>query len=126
MADATASYLAIREHYLANAQDTIQKNELRKASELLWGAITQTIKAIASTRNIYLSTHAEIGNFIRSMGKELQSPNINHEFSELNALHRNFYDEVIPEADFPFFYDKSISFLRKLDGIMQLSLAKTR
>lgn len=115
----TAEYLRTSEHYLSNAEETIQKKELRKASELLWGAITQKIKAIASICNFKIDRHKDFENFIISISKQLRDKNLFELYSELNILHRNFYDEYISEEIFPFYHAKSYRLLEKLDRIQK-------
>ncbi|MBU4190220.1 MAG: PaREP1 family protein [Candidatus Thermoplasmatota archaeon] len=119
MNDITSGFLKMRDHYLCNAEETIKKEELRKASELLWGAITQAIKALGSASNIYIGKHGEFFDFVRDVGKETKDKELYLLFLDLNALHKNFYDETIPSRDFPIYYEKAYLFLRKIDGIMK-------
>jgi len=119
MNDVTSRFLRMRDHYLCNVEETIKKGEWRKASELLWGAITQEIKALGSASNIYIGKHGEFFDFVREVGKETKDKELYPLFLELNALHKNFYDEIIPSQDFPIYYEKAYSFLRKIDGIMK-------
>jgi len=112
-----AKYLVMRDHYLSNAEDMIKKNNLRKASELLWGAITQTIKSLASLSNIYIYSHDKFRSYIEEVSKQIQDKNFFLVFLRLENLHKNFYDERISEEDFPIYYKETISFIKKLDSI---------
>src|SRR5713101_7156423 len=85
-----------RDQYRANADHAILLGEYRKASELLWGAVTQQLKAFAATRNIVISSHRQFFDLLRQLAVELKDKAIYADFVELNALHKNFYDEVIP------------------------------
>ncbi|MGB9920830.1 MAG: hypothetical protein ACPLPT_08925 [Moorellales bacterium] len=44
-----ARFCAQRDHYWANALDCAARKELRKASELAWGAAAQALKALAAS-----------------------------------------------------------------------------
>ena len=100
-----------RDQYRANADHAILLGEYRKASELLWGAVTQQLKAFAATRNIVISSHRQFFDLLRQLAIELKDKAIYADFVELNALHKNFYDEVIPSDLFPDFYQKAIEYI---------------
>ena len=110
-------YLGMRDHYLSNAGDMIKKNNLRKASELLWGAITQTIKSLASLSNIYIYSHNKFRSYTEEVSKQIQDRNLFLVFLRLENLHKNFYDERISEEDFPSYYKETLLFIKKLDTI---------
>lgn len=112
-----SEYLVMRDHYLSNAEDMIKKNNLRKASELLWGAVTQTIKSLASLSNIKIVAHKQFRVYIKELNKEIKDESILDLFSNLERLHENFYDEIILEEDFPRYYKKTVLFIKKLDII---------
>ena len=112
-----SKYLIMRDHYLSNAEDMIKKNNLRKASELLWGAIAQTIKSLASLSNIGIYSHNQFKLYIKDLSRQLKDKYLSLTFSYLENLHRNFYDEKIPEEEFPEYYKETILFIKKLDKI---------
>lgn len=112
-------YLEVRDHYYTNAEELISKGELRKASEMLWGAVTQTIKAVAALGNREIKTHADFFAAMDRLSRELGDPSLYSIFVELNTLHRNFYDEFIPAEAFPVFYAKAKEFIEKLQTIIQ-------
>jgi Archaeal PaREP1/PaREP8 family len=115
------SYLAtlfqMRDQYRANAEHAIEAGELRKASELLWGAVTQQLKALAATRDVVISSHRDFFDFLRQLAKDVQDDSLFKDFVSLNALHRNFYDETIPPDVFPDYYEKSIQYIARLDKL---------
>jgi len=121
-----SDYIKTRNHYYRNAEELIGKKEFRKASEMLWGAVTQTLKALAALRDVEIRNHAEFFTITQMLSKELKDPLIYNTFVELNALHTNFYDEVIPEQGFPLFYAKSKGFIEKLQKIIHDVLEKEK
>ena len=106
-----------RDEYRNNANKAIAALEYRKASELLWGAISQQIKALAATRNVLIETHRQFFDFMRQFAKESEDPGLYEEFVALNALHRNFYDEIIPTDLFPKYCERALNLVQKLDEI---------
>lgn len=106
-----------RDEYRSNAQKAIASQEYRKASELQWGAVTQQLKAFAATCNVLIQSHREFFEFLRRLAKELEDPTLHQEFIHLNALHRNFYDEVIPPDAFPDYYERSERFIARIQDL---------
>ena len=113
----------MRDQYRANAEHAIVAGEYRKASELLWGAVTQQLKLLAATQNIIISSHRQFFEFLRQLAFELKDESLYKEFIALNALHQNFYDEAIPEDAFPDYYERSIQFIRRLDELARRAAA---
>ena len=106
-----------RDQYQSNAEHAIVAGEYRKASELLWGAVTQQLKALAATHNIGITSHRQFFDFIRQLAAELKDKPLYADFVDLNALHKNFYDETIPSDVFPDFYNKAIQYIKRLDAL---------
>ena len=119
MSEVTSRYLEMRDQYLSNAQECIGKKELRKASELLWGAVTQAIKALASTFAISITTHNQFFEYTKGISRKTGDKEYSTLFVELNALHKNFYDELIPPESFPIFYEKALLFLKKINDLQR-------
>jgi Archaeal PaREP1/PaREP8 family len=108
-----------RDQYRANADKAVAAGEFRKASELLWGAITQELKALAATYGIVISSHRQFFDFLKQLASESKDMQMYLEFVELNALHKNFYDEMIPSDVFPEYYRRSIEYLERLDTLVR-------
>jgi hypothetical protein len=66
-------FMETRDQYLSNAEHVIAAGEYRKASELLWGAVTQQLKALAASHNILTLA---IASSLISFANILQSPQI--------------------------------------------------
>lgn len=107
----------MRDQYRANADHAIEAGELRKASELLWGAVTQQLKALAATRQVVITSHRDFFDFLRQLASELKDESLYKDFVALNALHKNFYDETIPADVFPDYYEKSNQYIGRLDAL---------
>jgi hypothetical protein len=64
-----ARFCAQRDHYWANALDCAARKELRKASELAWGAVAQALKALAASAALHLGTHRQLADFARDLNQ---------------------------------------------------------
>ncbi len=106
-----------RDQYRTNAEHAIAMGEYRKASELLWGAVTQQLKALAATYNFVITSHRQFFDFLRQLAAELKDKPLYEDFVALNALHKNFYDEIIPSDVFPDFYQKAIQYMVHLEAL---------
>ncbi len=91
-------------HYLENAFHFIKQEDAEKASEFLWGAMAQALKAAAMSKDKLLRKHNDIKKYaleFRKTGDE----DIYHAFNMAQSLHSNFYetglslDDVIIGAD---------------------------
>ena len=117
-------YIQTRDHYYHNMEITLGKGEYRKSSKLLWGAITQSIKALASLppspREI--TRHNDFFDFTGDTAKETRDAGYYELFVGLNALHKNFYDEIIPENSFLFYLKNAKKFLQKTQDLIDKKL----
>ncbi len=116
---AAIGFKQMKEHYLSNAEETIMKKEFRKASELLWGSVTQTVKLLALLYGIKITQHSEFRRFVMEISKESGNENLFQEFAYIETLHKNFYDEVIPEEFFKTYEEKARKFLEKMDKLIE-------
>ncbi|ODS34428.1 MAG: Archaeal PaREP1/PaREP8 family protein [Candidatus Scalindua rubra] len=74
------------ERLLLDKQDYVQ------ASEKLWGATAQIIKAVALKRGKKLRSHEAIIKYADKLSEELNDKSILVHFSVANSLHQNFYE----------------------------------
>lgn len=114
-------FVKMRDEYFANAELFAGKKEYRKASELLWGAVTQAIKALAAKHGLEIEKHGQLFDFMQTLSKELGSESLYKSFLFLNDLHKNFYDEKIRPVDFDIYFKEAHQFLLEIDEIMKKS-----
>jgi hypothetical protein len=114
-----ANLYRMRDQYRSNADKAVIAGEFRKASELLWGSITQELKALAASYGIQISSHRRFFEFLKQLENELSDRYLYIEFVELNALHKNFYDETIPDDIFPDYYGRSTKYIAHLDSLIR-------
>jgi hypothetical protein len=102
---------SIRKHvqasleYMENGQLMLRKQEAGKASELLWGGVSQALEALAESRNIRLSNHRSLRYFVSELSRETGDRSINDAFYQAEALHSNFHsvdmsvEDVVTNVD---------------------------
>jgi len=85
-------YIQQSQRYIKNAQEFLEKGDIDKASEFLWGSTAEAIKALAASRGVALKTHGELWEFMRELATELGNPALYESFRTANYLHSNFYE----------------------------------
>lgn len=93
----TSEYLKLNGKYLAEAEQLIQKGDLSQASEKLWGAFVEMVKAVAARRGTALGTHRSIAEFIAALHRERPEWRLKEAFRHAESLHVNFYEDHLPE-----------------------------
>lgn len=91
-----AQYARLNGKYLRDAEELLRKKDYAQASEKLWGACAEVIKAVAAKRGKELGTHRSIGEFVTKLHKEHPDWNLIDSFSIASSLHVNFYEDHMP------------------------------
>lgn len=79
-------------HYFDNALKAVESGNAEKASEFLWGSMTQALKALAAARGKSIRSHGEIRKYALELSRSLQDESIWIAFERARALHSNFYE----------------------------------
>lgn len=88
----TAKYKAQSVHYLENALGYIEAGDAEKASEFLWGAMAEALKAVAASEGRELRAHWEIGEYARELAKKTGDESFFDVYGSASYLHSNFYE----------------------------------
>ena len=72
---------------------SLSEGERLSSSEEIWGAAAQGVKAIARRRGWPHHSHDALRVIANYLGKLVDDDNIGPLFSDLESLHRNFYDD---------------------------------
>ncbi|MBM3942314.1 MAG: hypothetical protein FJ316_05225 [SAR202 cluster bacterium] len=91
-------YVARSRHYLENAYISLERNEVEKAGEFLWGSMAQAIKAVAASKGRQLRHQREVGEYLMELSKALRDPGLRDAFRDANSLHQNFYESGLNRA----------------------------
>ena len=88
-----AHYRQLNGKYLKDAEELLRKGDYAQASEKLWGAAAEIVKAVAAKRGIRLGAHKSLTKFVVELDEEHPKLNLVTEFSVANNLHVNFYED---------------------------------
>ena len=89
------NYFDLNRRYLQEGESLLAKGDSAQASEKLWGASAEILKALAAQRGLELRTHAELWSFATKLSSELGDPEILKLFATANYLHQNFYENAM-------------------------------
>lgn len=94
-----ATYLQLNRKYLREADDLTAKGDYAQASEKLWGAFVEMIKAVAESRGDKLGTHRSIAQYVLKLDKDKPEIRLHDAFAHADKLHTNFYEDHLPAED---------------------------
>jgi len=86
-------YRKLNGKYLRDADRLIKKGDYAQASEKLWGAATEIVKAVGAKRGIDLGTHASLWEYVSKLDNENPDWNLRKDFAYAGNLHQNFYED---------------------------------
>ena len=90
-------YLKLNLKYLKEAEEFLAKRNYPQASEKLWGAFVEAVKAVAAERGVKLGTHRSIAEFVSKIHEEQPKWGLRNVFRHAESLHINFYEDHLPE-----------------------------
>ena len=79
-------------HYSHNAEKYLKIKDYHKSSEMMWGAMSCVIKAVAAKENKSIKSHRQLGEYVRKLAKQQKDKEIFNSFSNASMLHSNFYE----------------------------------
>ena len=92
-------YLEEAQQLLEQAKEELKKQDLRQASEKIWGACALAIKAHAMARKgIKPQSHKDLWMYKEEAAKELGNW-IKVAFRQANLMHVNFYEDMATRED---------------------------
>ncbi len=97
MESAKENYLRLNGKYASEAQVLIQRRDFAQASEKLWGAAAEMVKAVAARRGVELGTHASLWEYVSKLDEEHPEWKLRRDFSYAGNLHQNFYEDWLTE-----------------------------
>ena len=91
---------------------------LQLESEVLWGAATQMVKAVAKAHKLRNNTHRDLFHAVRLIGTTMTNDaNLLPEFGRISELHINFYDGEMDAAEIA---DRSAVVFRFADKMQRI------
>ncbi|RLF09495.1 MAG: hypothetical protein DRJ62_06605 [Thermoprotei archaeon] len=103
-------YVDVALELLEQAREELKKNDLRQASEKIWGSCALAIKAYAFWREKrLLESHSELWKYKSKVAKELGEW-VRDAWMYANSMHRNFYEGEADKED----VEKSLRLVERL------------
>ena len=96
MAQRRRTYLQLNNKYLSEAEGLLTKGDHVQASEKLWGAAAEILKAVAAKRGKTIRNHAPLWDFVTELSDQHPDWRLLEAFSIANTLHTNFYEDWLP------------------------------
>ena len=86
--------------YFENCREALDKDEVSKAGELLWGSVSQVFHALATVRGVDVQRHRRLQNFAIHVSNETEDPQQTvGGFLSAEILHKGFYDVDVERTD---------------------------
>ena len=86
--------------YFDNCREALEKDEVSKAGELLWGSVTQVFHALATARGVDVQRHRRLKNFAIQVSNDTEDPDKTMGgFLSAEILHKGFYDVDVERVD---------------------------
>lgn len=82
--------------FFRQAQEELVAGDLDQASEKLWGAAAQMVKAVAERRGWPHDSHQRLYRAVRQRGDETGDRELTRLFQTAGSLHFNFYEGTLP------------------------------
>ena len=109
---------ALKGKNLREAEELLEKKDYPKASEKLWGAAAEMIKAVAAKRGFALGTHRSLAEFVERLNREYPELDLGRAFDAAEGLHINFYEDHLPEATVRRRADVVREFVRRMEQLL--------
>jgi HEPN domain-containing protein len=113
-----AKYLTQSLRYLENAYAELQKGEVEKSGELLWGSVAEALKAFMMARKgLLIKEHREFRRIARELAKECADESISQVVAEADSLHSNFYEARLEIDDLRCAFERIRFLVEKLKNL---------
>jgi hypothetical protein len=86
----------LSEQFLRSAEELIAEADYVQASEKLWGAASQLVKAVAAKRRVELRSQSDLNRFVAELRSEANEPEIRRLWQIATSLHQNFSEAWLP------------------------------
>lgn len=113
-----AEYERLNGKYLREAEELITKKDYPQASEKLWGAYAEMVKAVAAKRGVGLGTHRSIAEFVEKLEDEHPEWKLTDGLAHAERLHVNFYEDHLPGEQVKRSAQAIRGFVEKLRGLL--------
>ena len=93
-------YWEMGETYLRQAEEELAKDDLKQASEKIWGSAALAVKAVAYAREgRRLTSHRELWEYVNKLIKETGDEKLGSLWRTALSMHINFYEGWAPKEE---------------------------
>jgi hypothetical protein len=111
-------YLMLNAKYLLDGDHLLAEGDLPQASEKFWGATAEAVTAVAEQRGMRHYNHRELRGLISLLNRETGDKSYLDGFAQAEALHANFYEDYMDEADVRYYSAGVKVLIDKLKGLL--------
>ena len=115
-------YLRLNGKYLREAEELLARGDYIQASEKLWGAAAEVVKAVAASRGVTLGTHKSLVRYVLALHKQYPEFGLRQGFVMAETLHINFYEDNLPEEEVKLRAEEVKSFINKMKQLLQKTI----
>lgn len=101
--------------FVAKAKEELEKGDLLQASEKLWGAAAQMVKAVAERKGWAHDSHRALSQVVNRLAQETGDRALRSSFQIAQSLHFNFYENMHPRE----FIEDSLGTIEELLGKLE-------
>lgn len=115
------AHIAQADYLLDVADHPLIAANLPLQSEVLWGAATQVVKAVAKSNNLPCGSHRELFRAVRELARRTADADLLPDFGNIAKLHINFYDGEMDAAEIARHHRRTTQFVAKMQRILNAS-----
>ena len=114
-------HMAQADYLMDIADHPLIADNLQLQSEVLWGAATQMVKAVAKSSLLPCESHRELFRAVRECARRTADASLLREFDNIEELHVNFYNGELSSDAVADLYDDTTGFVAKMQRILNAS-----
>lgn len=111
-------YRAMSLHKLAQAQEELDKDDLCQASEKIWGAVAEIVKAVAQQRGWNHHAHNYLSHAANYVGFALGRRDLVTIFAAASEIHTNFYEHQVFKDEVEVRLESARTFVEAMDVVL--------
>jgi hypothetical protein len=111
----TDGYADASRSCLAKARQELDGEDLVQASEKVWGAAAQIVKAVAEKRGWRHDSHRALVQVVNRLAEETGDQGLRDAFIVAQGLHFNFYENIHPHE----FVDRALTVIEEFVGKLE-------
>jgi len=119
-----AGYIEQANQFLEQAEEELNKGDIRQAGEKYWGAATQVVKAFAEKKGWRHDGHAWLFEAVSKISQEENDGILERQFGLAGMLHTNFYEGWLTEKEVKNYGLQAKEFVNKIKKLLSSTSRK--